>query len=265
MGADFVADCDVMLFTPVNQIRLTNVAVVRYKKGGNRFEIACYKNKVMEWRSRVEKDIDNVLQTHTIFSNVSKGVQAKREDLVNAFKTEDEEKILLEILEKGQLQVADKERQQQHENVLREIVTIVSEKCVNPQTKRPYAYATIEKAVKDAHYSVVPSRTAKQQALEVIRVLQQANMQIERAKMRLNIQCPTSDGKRLKEKLSTQITSFENEDWSPPTYNFECEIDPGQFRQIESLVSENTRGTGRVAVLELQVQNDADTTWGDEE
>jgi hypothetical protein len=33
-------------FTPVNQIRLTNVAIVRQKKGGNRFEIACYRNKV---------------------------------------------------------------------------------------------------------------------------------------------------------------------------------------------------------------------------
>jgi hypothetical protein len=33
-------------FTPVNQVRLTNVAVVRHKKGGKRFELACYPNKV---------------------------------------------------------------------------------------------------------------------------------------------------------------------------------------------------------------------------
>ena len=31
---------------PVGQKRLTNVAVVRYKTHGKRFEIACYKNKV---------------------------------------------------------------------------------------------------------------------------------------------------------------------------------------------------------------------------
>jgi len=41
------------IFTPTNQIRLTNVAVVRMKKGGKRFEIACYKNKVLSWRSGV--------------------------------------------------------------------------------------------------------------------------------------------------------------------------------------------------------------------
>lgn len=33
------------------QKRLTNVAVVRYKKFGKRFEIACYKNKVLNWRN----------------------------------------------------------------------------------------------------------------------------------------------------------------------------------------------------------------------
>jgi len=41
------------IFTPTNQKRLTNVAVVRLKKGGKRFEIACYPNKVTSWRNKV--------------------------------------------------------------------------------------------------------------------------------------------------------------------------------------------------------------------
>jgi hypothetical protein len=40
-------------FAAANQIKLTNVSVVRLKKGGKRFEIACYKNKVREWRTGV--------------------------------------------------------------------------------------------------------------------------------------------------------------------------------------------------------------------
>ena len=35
----------------VGQKRLTNVAVVRLKKAGKRFEIACYRNKVNDWRN----------------------------------------------------------------------------------------------------------------------------------------------------------------------------------------------------------------------
>lgn len=75
--------------TPTNQKLLTNVAVVRYKKCGKRFEIACYKNKVLNWRNKVEKNIDEVLQTPTVFTNVSKGQVAKKDELVKIFETDD--------------------------------------------------------------------------------------------------------------------------------------------------------------------------------
>ena len=44
-----------------------------------------------------EKDIDEVLQTHTVFTNVSKGQGAKREDLVKAFSTEDQTEICRQV------------------------------------------------------------------------------------------------------------------------------------------------------------------------
>ena len=73
--------------TPTNQKLLTNVAVVRSKKAGKRFEIACYKNKVMSWRQGVEKDIDEVLQSHTVFLNVSKGQVRKNKTGLRRLKT----------------------------------------------------------------------------------------------------------------------------------------------------------------------------------
>lgn len=44
-----------------------------------------------------EKDIDEVLQTHTVFSNVSKGILAKSKELIKAFGTDEHEKICLEV------------------------------------------------------------------------------------------------------------------------------------------------------------------------
>ena len=69
----------------VNQVRLTNVAVVRLKRGGKKFEIACYKNKVVNWRSGVEQDLSEVLQADGVYENVTRGNLAKRKDLVNVF------------------------------------------------------------------------------------------------------------------------------------------------------------------------------------
>lgn len=68
-----------------------------------------------------------------------------------------------QILAKGELQVSDKERQTQLEQMFRDIATIVADKCVNPETKRPYTVILIERAMKDIHYSVKPGKSTKQQ------------------------------------------------------------------------------------------------------
>lgn len=68
-----------------------------------------------------------------------------------------------QILAKGELQVSDKERQTQIETMFRDIATTVAEKCVNPETKRPYTVSLIERAMKDIHYSVKTNKSTKQQ------------------------------------------------------------------------------------------------------
>ena len=46
-----------------------------------------------------EKDIDEVLQTHTIFTNVSKGQVASKEDLMRIFGTDKETEVCLQVRE----------------------------------------------------------------------------------------------------------------------------------------------------------------------
>lgn len=144
-------------FTPVNQVRLTNVAYVRLSKKGKRFEIACYRNKVeifetpistvfniivcfqvLNWRSKIETDIREVLQIDNIFVNVSKGMLASSKDLQQAFGTTDSLAVCAEILDKGELQVSEQEREALYETVFKDIASIVAEKTVNPETNRSY-------------------------------------------------------------------------------------------------------------------------------
>lgn len=137
-----------MINQPSNQIKLTNVSLVRLKKGKKRFEIACYKNKVLEWRSGIEKDLDEVLQIPNVFLNVSKGQTAPTADLEKAFgKKTTTDQIILEILNKGELQVGEKERAAQMDRVHNEVISIVASKLVDPRTKRVYTTGMIEKAL----------------------------------------------------------------------------------------------------------------------
>ena len=47
-----------------------------------------------------------MLQTTTVFTNVSKAAVSKQEDLIDVFGTDDEEKVCLIILAEGDLQAS---------------------------------------------------------------------------------------------------------------------------------------------------------------
>lgn len=168
---------------PANQIKLTNVSLVRYKKGKKRFELACYKNKLLEYRSGTETDLDNVLQIPTIFLNASKGETAPNEELLKAWPQEDKEEeaghgggggsgkkskggkkgkakhdvedsqktwkdsIIEEILKKGEIQVNASERKELLDRMEREILEEVAQRLVDPQTKRVYTTGMIKKGL----------------------------------------------------------------------------------------------------------------------
>ncbi len=53
------------------------------------------------------------------------------------------------------------------DTLFRDVASIISEKCINPNTSRPYTISMIERALKDAHFSVDLKHSAKAQALEV--------------------------------------------------------------------------------------------------
>ncbi|CAH0721857.1 unnamed protein product, partial [Brenthis ino] len=239
------------IFTPTNQIRLTNVAIVRLKKGGKRFEIACYRNKVLSWRNKLEKDIDEVLQTHTVFTNVSKGQVAKKEDLVKVFGKDNQTEICKEILEKGELQVSDKERHLQIDSLFKDIATTVADKCVNPETKRPYSVSIIEKAMKDLHFSVNVNKSAKQQSLEVIPLLKN-EIPLERAQMRVRILLSGKDARKIRDKAVKLAMNIEEENWEAGTAHIICFIDPGSFRILDEMIRTETKGSGQFELLNLK-------------
>ena len=246
------AHCEMSIQQPVNQVKLTKVAVVRLRQKGKRFEVACYKNKVKSWREGLESDLDEVLQVHNVFLNVSKGVTAKKKDLQQAFGTEDIDVIVKEILERGEVQVGEKERHADLERMTKDLVSVVHDKCVNKETGAPFPALLIEEAMHDAHFTVSTTKSAKQQALALIRVLQARGLPIQRMEMRVRVTVPAKVGKRIKEAVKAMLVAVENEDWTD-VMELEGRINPGTFRELDALVQKETKGEGSVEVLDTSV------------
>ncbi|KAI5779277.1 SBDS protein C-terminal domain-containing protein [Geopyxis carbonaria] len=239
---------------PSNQIRLTNVAIVRIKKGKKRFELACYKNKVLEYRSGVETDLDEVLQISQVFTNVSKGAVAPKADLVKAFgASATQDAIVLEILQKGELQVGEKERGAKLESLNTEVIDIVASKCVDPGTKRVYTASMIEKALAECEdwHGVRETKSAKASALEAIKVLVAAQViPIARARMRLRVTAT----KKGKDKCMEFIEEIEEEEIRGAG-EWECTafVEPGRYKALVDVVGTETKGRGRVEILDTAV------------
>jgi len=224
---------------------------VKYKGKHKRFELACYKNKVQDWRAGIEKDLDEVLQIDEIFTNVSKGVLANKKDLEAQFGDMEKSDIVLLILSKGQLQVGAKEREAEFDAKFKEIAAIVADKCVSSETKRPFPIDMIESALKQAHFAVNPNSTAKKQALEAIALLkEQPDLHLERAQMRLRLEVPKNLGKQAKEKITPLAVAVE-EEWGI-NYEMTILIDPGAYRSVNEVFLSLTKGQGQIEVLDMK-------------
>ena len=263
---------------PVGQKRHTNIAVVRMKKAGFRFEVACYKNTVMAYRSGAETDVDEVLQSKYVYTNISKGIFAPLDDIKAAFGTDDQEAVCLMILKSGEYQVSDKERASKQTSLFRDICTVLCSKTVNPDTNRPYPFAVVEQSLRDAHFNVDVTKAAKLQALQVaLPLLQNKGVRIERAKMRVKIKGSTKSSERSQSaELVASLSALTLGDNASDGASAKpastatspvpaaggaviWEIDPSEFRRIDATCRENG---WTIEVLELSVHEQGDEIGG---
>jgi len=202
----------------------------------------------------------------------------------------DTEAIILEILKKGELQVGEKERGQQLEQIHNEVIQIVTGKCVDPGSGRPYTNGMIEKALgelmtkgggggisgngsgsatteekgkeKEAVVNhdeprwtgVVTTKSAKSQALDAIRALVHFQpIPISRARMRLRVFLPSTLAKKLKPQVVEMVEEVIDEDFGSDGWTSEVMCEPGRYRDIGDLIAKETKGKGRVEVLETAV------------
>jgi ribosome maturation protein SDO1 len=199
-----------MIQTPVNQVRLTNVAVVKHKAKGKRFEIACYKNKVQNYRDNVEQNLNEVLQIYEIFTNVSKGEFAKKTDIKNCLHSDKDEAIKI-ILEKGSVQVSELERDSEFETLKLKIANTVSTMCVNKDTNVPFPVPIILKAMDDLKFHVKEGQNGKRQALQLIKELPKV-LPLERAKMKVKFLCKDEAKKEeIKKLMATKFSKSGDE------------------------------------------------------
>ena len=231
----------------------------------------------------------------------------------------------MEILNKGEMQVGEKERNAQLERVHIEVLDIVAGKLVDPKSKRVYTTGMIEKALDqlsshsahkheesakgsgaatpttngDGHgedskgkgkemptwTGVVTTKSAKSQALDAMKALiAWQPIPVSRARMRLRITCPTAILKQaakaapkkdardeaqaddeagkatgtIKDRILSYVEQVESQDTTGQDWEVVGFVEPGAFKGLGEFVGGETKGKGRVEVLDMAIVHEGD-------
>lgn len=173
--------------------------------------------------------------------------------------------------------MSELERKTLLEGMFRDVASIAVEKSYNTDTGRPYSISMLQNAMKDIHYSISLSKSAKQQALDVIRRLRKV-MPIARTKLSLRITTPSAHATELEAMLLSNTaeivkntssssssamgmpplpplppdTMDSDQSRGPVLTVIEAKIHPENFRSIEDLTTSITQGKGILEIIHQQ-------------
>jgi len=130
-------------------VDVNKAVVAKYKKEGLDFEILVDCDKALEFREG-KAQLDDVIATNKIFKDVRKGLHASEHDLKRIFKTEDNRKIIEEIIRHGEIQLTAEYRNKLREEKRKAIINIIHRNSINPQNNLPHPPDRIERALEEA-------------------------------------------------------------------------------------------------------------------
>ena len=98
------------------------------------------------------------------------------------------DEIIKLILNKGEVQISDKERNLSFSNIKHDIANLIVEKTYNINTGFPFPQTLILQVLNDIHFDAKEEQSSKKQAIQAIKIIQdQGIIPIERKYMQIDI------------------------------------------------------------------------------
>ena len=154
------------------RVDLGDAAIARFDTHGHRFEVIVDPKLAWNFKQGEEVDVREILQGETVFEDALRSKKAPIETLEDAFGTTDELEVARIILEKGSLQLTTEQRREMVEKRRRQVIDIIVRNSINPKTGLPHPPTRIESAMNEAHVVIDSTRTAEEQARDVVKALQ---------------------------------------------------------------------------------------------
>jgi ribosome maturation protein SDO1 len=173
------------------------INLVRYQTHGKTFEVAINPDLVVKYIEGVAVDMNELLESQHVFSDVKKGLLANETELKTIFQTTEIQKIIPIMIAKGEIQFNQKYRDSLREQKYNQIVYLIHKQAVDPRTGLPHPITRIESALKEAKVKIDDFKKAQDQLDSIVKHLQPI-IPLSFQKSKLEIIIPASYSSQVK-------------------------------------------------------------------
>ncbi|MEM4703035.1 MAG: ribosome assembly factor SBDS [Candidatus Pacearchaeota archaeon] len=166
---------------------MDTIAKLRIKN--KTFEVLVDLDRALDLKKGKPGKIENALVTEIIFTDHKKGLRASSADLRASFGTENIYEIAEKIIKQGELQLPQEYREKMRDMKFKQIIDFLTKNCIDPRTGIPYTTIVLATALKEIGVRIDENRDATEQALVIIRKLEE-KLPIKIATKRLMVTVP---------------------------------------------------------------------------
>jgi ribosome maturation protein SDO1 len=127
--------------------------IARIKKNGKHFEILVDMDLALKFK-KGEGEVSQFLEIDRVFWDSKKGDVPSKEDILEAFGTEDIYKIAEKIVKEGEIQVTQEHRSEEQEAKIKQVVDFLSRNAIDPQTGNPLTSERIKNSLNEARINI---------------------------------------------------------------------------------------------------------------
>ncbi len=139
-------------------VALDESIIARLKTHGKTFEVFVDPEGALAFKRGEAAKIENILAVEDVFLDAKNGDRPAEQDIINAFGTTDAARIAEKIILEGELHLTTEQKKRMQDEKKRQVINIIAQNAINPQTKAPHPPARIESAMDEAGVHIDPMK-----------------------------------------------------------------------------------------------------------
>ncbi len=217
----------------------------RINKNGKVFEILVDCDNATKYKNSLLTDLSEVVVTRDVFSDSRKSIVVPREELIEAFGTDNLNRIFDEILRNGHINLTTEYRNKLKERVENQVVDFIVRNSSDPKTGMPHPPLRIKNAMEQIKLRIDIFKNPEIQAKEIVEELRSI-IPISMKRLRFHINIPAHFAGKAFNALR-KVGEVQSQNWEGNgNLTIVVEIPGGLRDELFSQVMELTHGEGNL-------------------